>query len=59
MNSYYSEEELQNLNFKSIGNNNKISRNTKFYNTKNITIGNNCRIDDNCIISSIEIILSL
>jgi len=52
MNSYYSEEELQNLNFKSIGNNNKISRNTKFYNTKNITIGNNCRIDDNCIISS-------
>lgn len=52
MSSFYSKEELQNLNFKSIGDNNKISRNAYFYNTKNITIGNNCRIDDNCIISS-------
>jgi hypothetical protein len=30
MSSFYSKEELKNLNFKSIGDNNKISRNATF-----------------------------
>jgi dTDP-4-amino-4,6-dideoxy-D-glucose acyltransferase len=50
--SFYTEEELKNLNFKSIGNNCLISRNAIFYNISKITIGNNTRIDDFCVISA-------
>ena len=52
MNGYYSDDEIKLLGFKFIGKNNKISNKSCFYNTKNIYIGNNCRIDDNCIISA-------
>lgn len=51
MNSFYTENELKKLGFKNIGINVLISRNAKFYNIKNITIGDNVRIDDFCILS--------
>lgn len=51
MNSFYSENELIELGFKSIGKNVLISRNARFYSPKTIEIGNNVRIDDFCIIS--------
>ncbi|MGE6305188.1 MULTISPECIES: acyltransferase [Serratia] len=49
---HYSESELIDLGFNSIGSNVKISKKTSFYNCANITIGNNVRIDDFCIISA-------
>lgn len=51
MTSYYLSEELNNLGFKSIGHNVLISKKTSIYSPKNISIGNNVRIDDFCIIS--------
>lgn len=51
MTSFYTEKELQNLGFKSIGINCKISKKASFYGTSNISIGNNVRIDDFCILS--------
>lgn len=56
--SFYSGEELNNFDFKSIGNDCKISRKASFHGTQNISIGNNVRVDDFCILSS-NIILSL
>lgn len=49
--SFYSEEELRDIGFKSYGSNLKISRFARFYSPQNISIGNNVRIDDFCIIS--------
>jgi galactoside O-acetyltransferase len=49
--SFYSEEELKILGLKSYGTNVKISRHACFYGVQNITIGNNVRIDDFCILS--------
>jgi acetyltransferase-like isoleucine patch superfamily enzyme len=49
--AYYSEQELQNLGFKSIGKNVKISSKASIYNTDQIEIGDNSRIDDFCVIS--------
>lgn len=51
MNSFYSIEELRKLGFKSIGKNVFISRKASIYGAKNISIGNNVRIDDFCILS--------
>ncbi|WP_299179817.1 acyltransferase [uncultured Chryseobacterium sp.] len=51
MNSFYTENELQQLGFKSIGKNVLISRNASFYGAQNMSIGNNVRIDDFCILS--------
>lgn len=50
-NSFYSRDELINLNFKSLGDDVLISRNTSIYNPEVISIGNKVRIDDFCIIS--------
>lgn len=50
-NSFYTEDELFNLGFKSFGENVKISRFARFYSPQNISIGSNVRIDDFCIIS--------
>lgn len=48
--------ELKQLGFKSLGRNVLISRFARFYGTKNISIGNNVRIDDFCVLSgNIEI----
>lgn len=51
MNSFYTEEELSKIGFKSFGTNVKISRKTSIYGASNISIGNNVRIDDFCILS--------
>lgn len=51
MASFYSEQELKKLGLKSYGRNVKISRHACFYGAANISIGNNIRIDDFCILS--------
>ena len=51
MNSFYTQEEIIKLGFKKTGKNLYISRNAKFYGIENISIGNNVRIDDFCILS--------
>lgn len=53
MNSFYDKEELKILGFKSCGNNVLISRKCSIYGAENITIGNNVRIDDFCILSGV------
>lgn len=49
--SFYSEDELQTLGLKRVGKNVQISRKASFYSVENITVGNNVRIDDFCILS--------
>lgn len=49
--SFYTEQELLNMGFKSIGKDCKISRKSSFYGCSHISIGDNVRIDDFCIIS--------
>ena len=51
MNSFYSIEELNELGFKSIGENVLISKKASVYSPDKISIGNNVRIDDFCILS--------
>lgn len=56
MNSFYSEDELMFIGFKSIGKNVLISKKCSIYGANNMIIGNNVRIDDFCILSgNIEI----
>jgi galactoside O-acetyltransferase len=50
-NSFYNNEELQNLGLKKIGKNVMISRNTCFYSPEQIELGDNVRIDDFCVLS--------
>lgn len=50
-NSFYLEEELAMLGFKAVGKNCQISRKASFYSIHDISIGNNVRIDDFCILS--------
>lgn len=50
--SFLSEKELSALGLKCYGDHVLISRNAKFYGTANISIGNNVRIDDFCILSA-------
>lgn len=52
MTSFYSTEELLALGFKSVGNNVLISRKTSIYGISRISIGNNVRIDDYCVLSA-------
>lgn len=49
--AYLTENELLSLNFKYLGDNVKISDKASIYNTDQIEIGDNSRIDDFCIIS--------
>lgn len=51
MNSFYTNEELENFNFKSFGTNVLISKKASIYGAANMSIGNNVRIDDFCILS--------
>lgn len=51
MSSFYSEEELKNLGLKSYGMNVLVSRKASLYDVENISVGNNVRIDDFCILS--------
>ena len=50
-NSFYNEAELQNLGFKKIGIGAQISKKASFYGPENMTIGDNVRIDDFCLLS--------
>lgn len=56
MHSFYSDEELKEIPFKSIGDNVLISRKASIYSPEKITLGNNVRIDDFCILSGSIII---
>lgn len=49
--SFYTDEELKEIGFKSIGKNVKISRKCSIYGAENIEIGHDVRIDDFCILS--------
>ena len=51
MSSFYTVEELSSLGLKSYGHNVLISRKCSIYGAVNITIGDNVRIDDFCILS--------
>ena len=51
MTSFYTDNELIKIGFKKIGNNVLISRNACFYSPENISIDDNVRIDDFCILS--------
>lgn len=51
MDSFYSERELLEIGFKSIGKNVKLSRKASIYSPDEISIGDNVRIDDFCILS--------
>lgn len=51
MNSFYTQIELQDLGFKKLGNNVKISRFARFYNPESMSIDSNVRIDDFTILS--------
>ncbi len=48
--TFYTAEELNSFNFKSLGKNVKIKRNVGIFFTENVSIGNNVRIDDFTII---------
>jgi galactoside O-acetyltransferase len=49
--SFYSESELEEIGFRSIGTNVLISRYSRIYGAGNMVIGSNVRIDDFCLLS--------
>lgn len=49
--AYYTQKQLKQLGFKSIGKNVKISDKASIYNHNKIEIGDNSRIDDFCVLS--------
>jgi len=51
MSSFYTKAELAELGLKSIGSNVLISKKCSLYSPQNITLGDNVRIDDFCILS--------
>ncbi len=51
MTSFYTEEELKSIGLKEYGKNVLISRKVSIYGASHISIGNNVRIDDFCILS--------
>jgi galactoside O-acetyltransferase len=51
MNSFYSDSELLEIGFKSVGKDVKLSRKASIYSPEKISIGDNVRIDDFCILS--------
>lgn len=51
MNSFYSEKELAELGLKSYGSNVLISKKCSIYSPEKISVGDNVRIDDFCILS--------
>lgn len=51
MNSFYTQEELALLGLKSFGNNVLISKKCSIFTPEKVSIGNNVRIDDFCILS--------
>jgi galactoside O-acetyltransferase len=51
MSNFYNDEELKKINFKSYGINVLVSKKVSIYGAEKISIGNNVRIDDFCILS--------
>ena len=51
MSSFYTKEELKSVGFKYVGGGTLISRKASIYGAENISIGQNVRIDDFCILS--------
>ena len=51
---YLTEEDLKDFGFKSIGKNVRISSDARIYGQENISIGNDVRIDDFCILSAVN-----
>jgi len=49
--AFYDQEELQKMNFKHLGENVKISNKASIYSHELISIGDNSRIDDFCVLS--------
>lgn len=49
--AYFSQSELEQMGFKSLGKNVKISTKSSIYNNDQIEIGDNSRIDDFCLLS--------
>lgn len=52
--AFYTQSELEELGFKYLGKNVKLSKLASIYNAKNIEIGDNSRIDDFCVLSAGE-----
>lgn len=50
--SFYTQKELNSLGFKFVGENVLVSRKASIYGIQNISIGDNSRIDDFCVLSS-------
>ncbi|MGN0983806.1 MAG: acyltransferase [Gemmiger sp.] len=51
MTSFYTEEELRQIGFASLGKDVKISRKASIYGAEHMVIGNHVRVDDFCVIS--------
>ncbi|OYQ72534.1 acyltransferase [Wohlfahrtiimonas sp. G9077] len=49
--AFYSDDELKNIGFKRLGKNVKISTRAAIYRPDEMLIGDNCRIDDFCLLS--------
>lgn len=52
--AFYSKQELQEIGFKSLGENVKVSKLASIYGANKISIGDNSRIDDFCVLSAGE-----
>lgn len=51
INNFYTDDELESLGFKSIGNNVKISKKASIYKPELMSIGSNVRIEDYCVLN--------
>lgn len=49
--NFYTDKELKEIGFKSVGKNVKVSRKCSIYGAENMEIGNDVRIDDFCVLS--------
>lgn len=49
--AYLTQQQLESMQFKSLGKNVKVSDKAAIYNADQISLGDNCRIDDFCIVS--------
>lgn len=52
--AYLTKKQITEMCFKSVGNNVQLSDKASYYNCQNISIGNNVRIDDFCVLSAGE-----
>ena len=52
--AFLSKEQIESMGFKSVGENTLLSDKASYYNCENISIGNNTRIDDFCVLSAGE-----